>query len=86
MLDPGFEDYSHYRATVYRKERGGADTLLWQVDEMTPGYEDMLALSVPASLLEPGDFEISVEGWRENWPEARAYDRINTLSLRVSDK
>lgn len=86
MLDPGFEEYSHFRTTVYRLEAGAASTMLWQVDEMVPGYEDMLALSVPGSVLEAGDFEIRVEGWRDGWPAAHAYDRVNALTLRVSDK
>ena len=60
--------------------------VLWQVDEMVPGYEDMLALSVPGSVLEAGDFEIRVEGWRHDWPATHEYDRVNTLTLRVSDK
>jgi len=47
MLDPGFETYSHYRATVYRMNPAKEPAMLWQVDEMLPGYEEMLALSVP---------------------------------------
>jgi hypothetical protein len=86
MLDPGFEEYSHFRATVYRLEGGEAKSMLWQVDEMIPGYEDMLALSVPGSVLQAGDFEIRVEGWRNDWPATQEHDRINTLTLRVSDK
>ena len=86
MLDPGFEDYAHFRASVYRLEAGEAKSMLWQVDEMIPGYEDMLALSVPGSVLEAGDFEIRVEGWRDDWPATHEHDRVNTLTLRVSDK
>lgn len=86
MLDPGFEDYSHFRTTVYRLEAGGAKTKFWQVDDMIPGYEDMLALSVPGSVLEAGDFEIRVEGWRDEWPAASEYERVNTLTLRVKGK
>lgn len=86
MLDPGFEDYSRFRTTVYRLENSGAKTMLWQVDDMSPGYEDMLALSVPGSVLEAGDFEIRVEGWRNEWPAAHEYEQVNTLTLRVSSK
>ena len=53
---------------------------------MIPGYEDMLALTVPGSVLEAGDFEIRVEGWRDDWPATHEHDRVNTLTLRVSDK
>jgi hypothetical protein len=86
MLDPGFEEYSHFRTTIYRLEAGGAKSMLWQVDEMTPGYEDMLALSVPGSVLEAGDFEVRVEGWQAGWPAVHEYERVNTLTFRVSDK
>ncbi len=86
MLDPGFEEYSHFRASVYQLKAGGTKTMLWQVDEMIPGYEDMLALSVAGTILKAGDFEITVEGWRDDWPANQEYDRVNTLTLRVSDK
>ena len=86
LLDPGFEEYTHFRASVYRLKAGGTETMLWQVDEMNPGYEDMLALSVPGSVLEAGDFEIRVEGWRNDWPSTRKYDQVSRLTLRVSDK
>jgi len=41
---------------------------------------------VPGSVLEAGDFEIRVEGWRDDWPATHEHDRVNTLTLRVSDK
>lgn len=83
MLDPGFEPYSHYRASVYEAGSGGAGNLILQANNLTPGYEDMLALSIPASMLEPGEFDIHVEGWREEWPPEHAFAPVDVLTLRV---
>lgn len=86
MLDPGFEDYTHYRASVLRLEPGESARLLWQVDNMIPGYEDMLALGVPATLLQTGDYEVRVDGWRNGGTPGRGYEVVNTLSFRVTEE
>ena len=83
MLDPGFEPYSHYRATVYRLNPGREPARLWQVDRMLPGYEDMLALSIPSSMLSSGDFEIQIEGWRDEWPVDHAFGQLDTKTFTV---
>jgi hypothetical protein len=83
MLDPGFETYSHYRATVFLLDPPQEPAMLWQVDEMRPGYEEMLALSLPGPVLKPGDFEIQLEGWRDEWPADHAFDPVDTLTFRV---
>lgn len=86
MLDPGFEAYSHFRATVYRLDPANGQTMLWQVDQLIPGYEDMLALSLPSSVLDPGVFEVHLEGWRDEWPAEHGFEPIDTLTFRCINK
>jgi len=81
MLDPGFESYSRIRATVYRLGLNREPVQLWQVDNMQPGFEDMLALSLPGSLLESGEYEIRLEGWRDEWPAGHAFAPIRTIGF-----
>ena len=83
MLDPGFESYSHYRATVYRLDPAKQPAILWQVDGMLPGYEDMLALGVPSSVLSPGNFEIQIEGWQDEWPADHGFKSLDTIIFRI---
>ena len=84
MLDPGFEPYSHYRATVYRLDPAEEPAVLWQVDRMLPGYEDMLALGMPSSVLSPGDFEIQLEGWQDEWPADHGFEPLDTKTFRIT--
>jgi hypothetical protein len=81
MIDPGFGAYSHYRTTVYRQGSSGPAARIWQVDEMQPGYEDMLALSLPGLILEPGSFEVRVEGWRSEWPTGHDLELVDTVTF-----
>ena len=83
MLDPGFETYSHYRATVYQLDSAKEPAMLWQVNEMLPGYEDMLALSVPSSVLNPGDYEIQLEGWQDEWPANHGFEQLDTKTFKI---
>jgi len=83
MLDPGFEQYAHYRATVYRLQAGAEPTQVVQVDGLQPGYEEMLALALSSRVLEPGDYQVTIEGWRDEWPAGHAFKRIDTVPLRV---
>ncbi len=83
MLDPGFEQYTHYRATIYRLEAGNEPARLVQVDGLQPGYEEMLALSLSPRGWTPGDYEVAIEGWRDEWPAGHAFDLIDTVPLRV---
>jgi hypothetical protein len=79
MLDPGYGDYTHLRATVFRMDSSGEPVQLWQLDHMLSGFEDMLALSLPGSILSPGDFEIHLEGWREEWPANHIFEPVRTI-------
>lgn len=83
MLDPGFEPYSRYRVTVQRMEAGAEPSRVLQVDGLQPGYEEMLALALAPRMLEPGEYRVTIEGWRDEWPADHAFDRIDSLPLRV---
>lgn len=83
MVDPGFSSYSHYRTTVYLKQVDGSQSLIWQGDRMQPGYEDMLALILPGTILSEGDYVVQVEGWRDDWPANHAFDSIDTVTFQV---
>jgi len=83
MLDPGYEPYSHYRATVYKLDPAGESAMLLQVDKMSPGYEDMLALGVPSSILNPGNFEIQLEGWQAHWPADHGFVQLDTKTFKI---
>ena len=86
MLDPGFETYAHIRATVFQLKPGDEPVQLWQVDNMTPGFEDMLALSLPGSVLEPGDYQIRLEGWQDEWPVDHSFEPIRTVYFTCINK
>jgi hypothetical protein len=86
MLDPGYEDYSRYRATIFRLDPASEAALVWQVNDMLPGYEDMLALSVPGSVLSQGDFEIHLEGWKDEWSDDHRFSPIETIHFKSINK
>ena len=81
MLDPGFEAFASHRATVYRLETGAQAQLVWQVDRLQPGYEDMLALSLPGAVLAPGRYEITIEGLPEG--TGQSYEQIGTVAFEA---
>jgi len=83
LLDPGFEQYTHYRATIYRLAAGKEPARVVQVDDRKPGYEEMLALSLSSRGWQPGDYEVAIEGWRGEWPAGHAFDLVDTVPLRV---
>lgn len=83
LVDPGFEPYSHFRATVIRLEDESAPQTVFQLDKLQPDYEDMLALGVPASRLTPGDYEVRVEGWRSEWPANQEFEPAKRVTFRV---
>jgi hypothetical protein len=83
MLDPGFEEYARYRVTIDRLQAGAEPARVMQVDGLQPGYEEMLALALSPGVLEPGDYRVEIEGWRDEWPADHAFDPIESLPLRV---
>ena len=58
LVDPGFEPYDAYRATIVDS---GSGEVVWDVAGLQPGYEDLLAVGVAGSVLQPGQYALSVE-------------------------
>ena len=83
MVDPGYEVYTHFRATLSRLENGRPAQAILELDNMQPGYEDQLALGLPSDLLSPGDYEVQVDGWRSEWPADHDYEPVNRVTFRV---
>ena len=82
MLDPGFEAYSHYRAALYPVGSRPDSAALWEIDQLVPGYEEMLAFSVPSTVLAPGDYEVRLEGWRNESPSGHQFEEVSTIVFR----
>jgi len=80
LLDPGFGDYDVYRAVIARPD--GQEVL--RFDGLTPTYEDLLALGMPADVLSPGDYEIRLSAGRRDWPATRELDELSRTPLRVT--
>ena len=82
LVDPGMESYFRYSATVERA--GSADPeAIWQGNDLQPGYQEMLALGLPGTLLVPGDYAIRLSG------QARAdsdnFEEITRLGFTVTE-
>lgn len=86
MLDPGFEPYSRHRATVMRLVENGPAELVWQVDGLKPGfeegYEEMLALNLPGSVLDKGIYEVRLEGFMEDNAAGNGYEPVDTVRFK----
>jgi len=39
---------------------------------------------MPGAVLEPGEYEIQLEGWQDDWPADHAFERIDTKSFKVT--
>ena len=83
LLDAGFTDYDRYRAMLVRRN-GAAGTELLRVDDLVPSYEGLLALGVPARLLEAGSYEVRLEGGRRDWPAERGLDELSRTPFTVA--
>ncbi|MGI9343345.1 MAG: hypothetical protein ACR2QV_10870 [Gammaproteobacteria bacterium] len=57
LVDPGFDPYDEYRAAVADT---GTGEVIWEVVDLQPGYEDLLAVGVPGGLLQGGSYEVRV--------------------------
>ena len=86
VLDPGFEPYDRHRATVLRVLEDELPKLVWQVDGLQPGvkegYEDMLALNLPVSVLDKGIYEIQLEGFRDGGSANDGYEPIDSVRFK----
>jgi hypothetical protein len=78
LIDPGFEVYADYRAIVSR-EMADQSKIVLELANLQPGYEEMLAVGMPGTLLMPGDYEVSLEA-RSDGAE---FMEINRVAFRV---
>jgi hypothetical protein len=69
--------------TVFRQDGGDAEKPVWQRDSIVAGYQDMVALSIPGTKLEVGDYLIRVEGWNEERPAGQEYEYLTEVGFRI---
>ena len=81
LVDPGFEPYETYRGTLLRLSDGADAEAIHQFEGLQPGYEDMLALGLPARLLAPGRYEVRVEGVAEDSAGAPLYEPVTRVNF-----
>lgn len=79
-VDPGL-DYDSYRVVVTRRGDQGAEEL-YRRDGLVL-HEDVLAVGMWGRLLTPGDYEIAIDARMNDWPEARGFEPIGRMSVRV---
>lgn len=80
LVDPGDLGYDSYRATVSRETDEGTRQI-WQMAELAPGYQEMLALGIPGELLTPGDYHVNLEGRADD-----GYDHLTRIRFEVVDR
>jgi hypothetical protein len=81
LVDPGMESYASYRASVARVD-GTDSKMISQLEDLQPGYEDLLAVGLPGAILQPGDYEIRLSGQAEATSDDFA--EIRRLSFTVT--
>lgn len=80
MLDAGFTDYDEYRAVLVRRADSGEREIV-RVDGLKPTYEGYVALGVPSRLLDPGDYEVRLQGARRG---SSAHEDLGRTPLTVA--
>ena len=83
MLDPGFEPYTSFHATIHRLADGSREELVWDIDGLQPGYEDMLAVSIAPGVLRPGRYVATVLGRTEARSGEPETVRVDSIPFRV---
>lgn len=73
--------YDEYRASV---RQDTAAEPFWAKDGLTPTYPEALAVGMPGSLLEPGDYVVTLEGVRVGDTGARDYEYIQDIPFAVA--
>ncbi len=79
MVDPGFEPFASYRATLLRLDDGEPAKTVLELTGVTPGYEELLALALPSRTLPPGRYEIRVDGESAD----AVYEMVNQVRFVV---
>jgi hypothetical protein len=75
----GPEPYDSYRATLARV--GGGDPL-WQQSGLEPTVDEEILVGLPSGTLEPGYYEIELEGRMPDWADGR-FEAITVTPLTV---
>jgi len=76
LVDPGFEPYDDYRAKITATP---SRAVVWEAQDLEPGYEELLAIGVAGSVLQPGDYVIHIEA-RSG---ADGFVEISRMPIRV---
>lgn len=80
LVDPGFETFDGYRGALMRLGEGGDAESVHELEGLTPGYEEMLAVALPSRSLTPGRYEIRVEGRRAG---SDGYEPVTRVTFLV---
>lgn len=83
LVDPGFEPYDSYRGTLMRLSGGSDAVAVHEFEGLMPGYEEMLAVAMPARLLPPGRYEIRVEGRVEDASGGPVFEPVSRVSFEA---
>jgi hypothetical protein len=77
LVYPELGRHNSYMAALQRSDEAQP---VWQIDYIPPGTTDSLALSVPATLLKPGDYRLRISG-RNGSPPG---DTVGEVVFRVA--
>jgi len=89
-VDQGFEPYAVYRATVIRTTDKG-DLEVYRILGLQPGiglpsgFEEMVAIAIPGQILQPGDYQILLEGTTGEAGSDSKYQKANVTRFRVAE-
>jgi hypothetical protein len=78
-LELAAADYPTYRAAL----RGAGGKAIWQAGGLRPDDRDTLVLLLPAGMLQPGTYELTLEGLAGNGARGKGV-AIGTYSFRVA--
>lgn len=78
MLESAMQPYHHYRAVVLRLPE--SEPLL-ELGGLQPGYQEMIALALPAHLMKPGEYRVELEGVTQDSATREPVSRL-TFTIR----
>ena len=83
LVDPGPADYASYRVSLRPANAGAGAEPVWQQEDVALGYQDMLALGLPATRLESGAYLLRVEGRRGESAAGGEYEPVSEIAFEV---
>lgn len=83
LLDPGFGDFTEYRARLVRVA-GGADIEVTSATGLTPTYEDLVALPVAPGALPAGDYRVELEGLAAGSASTTPAELVSRIAFTVT--